>query len=346
MNARMPRMKWIPGDVRSWRGLALRWSVPLLLLLAGLVYITAMPGHSYRGTLSPLSTSARELHDGLQGHVRHLAARIGERNVWHAERLQAAAAYIRERLEGFGYAVDMLPVRADGLTVWNVAAELRGSGPGDEVLVVGAHYDSVRGSPGANDNASGVAALLELARMMATDRPSRTVRFLAFVNEEPPFFQTEYMGSRVYALLARERNENIVGMLSLETLGYYSDRPRSQRYPFPFRFFYPDTGNFIGFVGNLSSRELVRHAVGTFRRRAAFPSEGVAAPGWVTGVGWSDHASFWEEGYAAIMVTDTALFRYEHYHASTDTPDKLDYEALTRVVEGLAHVVRELSTVK
>lgn len=339
----MPRIRLMPGDVRGWRRLALRWLMPLLLLFAGLVYVIGMPGYSHQGPLAPLSPRAQGLHDRLQDHVRYLATRLGERNVWRSEALRAAADYIRERLEHSGYTVELQPIQSGDLTVMNVAAEVPGGALADEILVLGAHYDSVRGSPGANDNASGVAALLELARVMATARPSRTVRFVAFVNEEPPFFQSGLMGSRAYARRARERGENVVGMLSLETIGYYSNEPGSQRYPFPFRFFYPGKGDFIGFVGNLSSRRLVRRAIGSFRRNASFPSEGIAAPGWMTGIGWSDHASFWNEGYAAIMVTDTALFRYEHYHESTDTSDKLDFRRLTHVVEGLGYVVRELS---
>ena len=151
------------------------------------------------------------------------------------------------------------------------------------------------------------------------------------------------MGSRVYASRARQQQENIVGMLSLETLGYYSEAPDSQEYPFPFSFFYPDTANFIGFVGNIGSRRLVRSCLAAFRRTTLFPSEGTAAPGWITGIGWSDHWSFWREGYKAIMITDTAFFRYEHYHTLQDTPEKIDYDRLARVTKGLAEVVTDLA---
>jgi len=154
------------------------------------------------------------------------------------------------------------------------------------------------------------------------------------------------MGSRVYASHSRSRNENIVGMLSLETMGYYSEAPGSQEYPIPFSLFYPHTANFIGFVGNIRSRQLVRLSLDAFRRKAQFPSEGTAAPGWITGIGWSDHWSFWREGYRAIMVTDTAFFRYEHYHTLEDTPEKIDYNRLARVTNGLAEVVAELANSK
>jgi Zn-dependent M28 family amino/carboxypeptidase len=211
------------------------------------------------------------------------------------------------------------------------------------MLIVGAHYDSVPGCPGANDNASGVAGLLEIARLLAVHKPARTVRFVAFVNEEPPFFRSDDMGSRVYARRCAERGEQIVGALVLETIGCYTDAPRSQHYPFPFNLFYPSTGDFIAFVGNVSSRDLVRRCVGSFRSHAAFPSEGGGVPGWITGVGWSDHWSFWREGYPALMVTDTAPFRYPHYHTPEDTLDKIDFERMARVVEGLSHVVTDLA---
>jgi Zn-dependent M28 family amino/carboxypeptidase len=163
-----------------------------------------------------------------------------------------------------------------------------------------------------------------------------------FVNEEPPFFATDGMGSFVHAKRAKERNEKIVAMLSLETMGYYSETKGSQHYPFPFSYLYPDTGNFIGFVGNLKSGALVRKIVRLFREHAEFPSEGIAAPAFIPGIGWSDHWSFWQHGYPALMVTDTAPFRYRHYHTPEDTEDKIDYEKLARVTIGLKAVVEGL----
>ncbi|MCI0362486.1 MAG: M28 family peptidase, partial [Phycisphaerales bacterium] len=196
----------------------------------------------------------------------------------------------------------------------------------------------------ANDNGSGVAATLALARAFAESKPDRTLRFVLFANEEPPYFQTENMGSLVYAKRCRERGENTVAMLSLETIGYYSDAPGSQTYPIkPIGWVYPTTGNFIGFVGNYNSRKLVRQAIKSFRAHAQFPSEGGALPGWIPGVGWSDHWAFWQAGYPAIMLTDTAPFRYPHYHSIHDTPDKLDYDRMARVVDGLRPVVADLA---
>lgn len=320
-------------------------ALPLLLGLIGatFVFVISMPGKSYRGPLQPLNAQEQRIRDTLRSHVHVLAQRIGERNVWHHEALQQAAFYIERTWRNQGYEPDEQVFEAHGKPVQNLAVELTGRRKPDELLIVGAHYDSVLGSPGANDNGTGVAALLELSRLLRDSALRLSVRFVAFTNEEPPFCFTQEMGSRVYASQSRRHGDKIIGMLSLETIGYYSDEPGSQRYPFPFDYLYPDTGSFIGFVGNLSSRRLVRAAVKAFRAHTAFPSEGVAAPGWITGIGWSDHWSFWQEGYPAIMVTDTALFRYDHYHAHSDTPDRIDYARTARVVAGLARMITELA---
>lgn len=327
----------------NWLGLIISGSVVAGVLVAGLLVVMRMPGETYTGSFLPLTKTEKTVQDRLQQHVYNLAGRIGERNIWHYASLVAAATYLDEELRTLGYEVKTQAYPTMELTVKNLEAELTGVSQPEETIIVGAHYDSVLGSPGANDNGSGVAALLEIAHLLADQKLPRTVRFVAFANEEPPFFYTEAMGSRVYARRSRHRGEHIVAMLSLECFGYYSEEPGSQRYPFPFGLFYPEVGNFIGFVGNLSSRTLVREAVATFRRQTPFPSEGTAAPGWLTGIHWSDHWAFWKEGYPAIMVTDTALFRYGHYHASTDTPDKLDYPRLARVTVGIASVITELA---
>ncbi|MEJ2722147.1 MAG: M28 family peptidase [bacterium] len=294
-----------------------------------------------------LSSSAREPFSidtsRLVRHVVVLADSIGERHVWRAEALGEAAAYIESEFRKSGYHVNGLTYEVAGTVVTNLEGALPGSGAGGEAVVIGAHYDTVVGCPGANDNASGVAALLEIARVLADRRPTRSLRFVAFVNEEPPFFQTDLMGSRRYARACASKGEKITGMLSLETLGYYSSEPGSQRYPFPFSLFYPSTGNFAGFVGNLSSRSLVGRVKRAFERNSDFPCESAAVPGWLTGIGWSDHWSFWKAGYAALMVTDTALFRYDAYHTREDTPDRVDFESLARVAAGLVWVAADLA---
>ena len=304
-------------------------------------YMVAMPGKSYAGGLQPLSEEERALADRLSRHVRAIASR--EHNVWTAPALEMAAQYIERTLSEQGHAVAAQRFRYQSSEVRNIEVQIAGGASASEIIVVGAHYDSIAGATGANDNGSGVAAVLELARLMRGAQLERSVRFVAFVNEEPPFYRTGEMGSQYYARRSRERGENVVAMLSLETIGYYSDRGGSQRYPFPLGLFYPASGNFVAFVSKLGSRRLLHRALGAFRRHAEFPSEGVAAPAFIPGVDWSDHWSFWQQGYPALMVTDTALYRYPWYHSVQDTPDKIDYERLARVVTGLGGMIEELA---
>lgn len=317
-----------------------------VLLGAGLLgwgFMIRMPLQSFRGPLPPLSPEQTALRDGLRRDVTKLAAEIGERNVFQPDQLRAAAEFVASALAEAGYQVRRQDFAVQGQTCQNLEVERPGNARREEIVIIGAHYDSVHGSPGANDNGSGVAGLLALARAWAGREPARTVRFVAFVNEEPPFFQTEHMGSLVYARRCQQRRENIVAMVSLETIGCYDSAPGSQKYPFPVGWFYPSRGDFIGFVSNTRNGPLVRRCVAAFRRHAQFPSEGGALPGVLPGIGWSDHWAFWQVGYPAVMVTDTAPFRYPHYHTKQDTPDKLDYERLVRVVHGLDQVLEELA---
>lgn len=272
-----------------------------------------------------------------------MSATIGERNVHRVGSLQTTIDYLRENLIQAGYAVKELTYQVEGHAVSNLEAELAGSAPVEGAVIVGAHHDSVAGTVGADDNTSGVAATLELARLLESNKPHRTIRFVFFVNEEPPYFQTDGMGSLVYARQLKPNGIPVSAMISLEMLGFYSAAPGSQKYPTPLSLFYPNRGNFIGFVGNPESRDLVRLAIRKFRESAEFPSEGVAAPASWPGIGWSDHWSFWQEGYPAIMITDTALFRNPYYHTSGDTVDKLDFEKMARVVDGIREVVISLA---
>jgi len=322
--------------------------LPWLVLVTGAIILipldTKMPGASYQGPLPPLTSTEQALQADLKRHVEELASHIGERNMHHRDALQAAARYVETQLQAAGLTVAREPYEIDGDSASNLVATLRGNSRPDEIVIVGAHYDSIFGSPGANDNASGVAALLCIARALAAEGDNhRTIRFIAFVNEEPPYFQTWSMGSRVHARQAKSRGEKIVAMLSLETIGYYSEDFNSQFFPYHLGIFYPWAGNFVGFVADRNSRELLFKSVEVFRRHTRFPSEGLAAPAWITGVDWSDHWSFWEEDYAALMVTDTAPYRYPHYHTREDMPDKICFDCLTRVTGGLIHVVKVLS---
>jgi hypothetical protein len=300
-----------------------------------------MPGKnvSVPDSLSPEDVALRA---ELEGDVRKLAGEIGERNISHFTALNMATDFIEKSFSDVGLKPQRDSYDLHGFACHNIETEIHGAS--SRIVIVGAHYDSVIGSPGANDNGSGVAAMLALARRFAGKPTGHSLRFVAFVNEEPPYFQSSRMGSFVYASRCKARADQISAMISLETIGYFSDAPRSQTYPIlGIGAFYPTTANFIGFVGNLRSRDLVRRAIATFRRQGKIPSQGAAMPGFVPGVSWSDQWSFWQHGYPGIMITDTALFRYPHYHAATDTPDKLDYDRFALVVSGVQKVIEEIA---
>jgi hypothetical protein len=309
-----------------------------------------MPGKNV-SKAGPLSPDEIVLREELRANVQKLAGEIGERNMWHYAQLNAAADFIEDSFSRVGLRTRRDSYEMGGQPCHNIEAEIPGNRP--EIIVIGAHYDSVFGSPGANDNGSGVAALLALAQRFAareTERspprrtPNKTLRFVAFVNEEPPYFLSGEMGSLVYARRCKERGDKISAMISLETIGYFSDAPHSQTYPSPgLGVFYPKVGNFIGFVSNVKSRALLRRVIALFRKQGKIPSEGASLPAFIPGVSWSDQWSFWQHGYPAIMVTDTAPFRYPYYHSSNDTPDKLDYDRFTLVVSSMEKVIQELA---
>lgn len=321
--------------------------VILVIAILGWRVVLWMPGTNLSGSPAPLSVNDVVVRDALRRDAEKLAGEIGERNLVHFEALTAAASYLAKGLTESGYSVEHNAFEVDTSngrrSTVNLIAELRGTDKPDEIVIIGAHYDSREGTPGADDNASGSAAVLSLARTFATAKPGRTLRFLFFTNEE--YFRQDLMGSLTYAKLCRKRGDNIVAMVSLETIGHYSDVAGSQKYPFPINLFYPSTGNFLGFVGNIGSRSLVRSAIRSFRAVATVPSRGVAAPEFIDGVGWSDQWSFWRQGYPGIMITDTAPFRNPHYHEPTDKPDTLDYERLARAVVGVESVVRALAEI-
>lgn len=326
----------------------------LLALIAGggLVYLNwqyGMPGNSYRGDLPPLTPEQTAIAANLNRHVTTIAAR--PHHTRDIKALAAAADYIERVLGDFGYSVASQSYRVDGVMVRNLEVRIPGRVKGAGTLILGAHYDSTDDGPGANDNGSGSAALLELARLLQGESQAADLRLVWFVNEEPPYFQGPDMGSVRYAKQVALAGERILGMLSLETMGYYRDDEGSQKYPHGImRMFFPGAGDYIAFVGNHTSRALVRRTVGAFRAQAAFPSEGLALPtdiGWLEHVseplGYSDHWSFWQQNVPALMVTDTAFMRYPHYHKASDTVDKIDFARLARVTEGLVGTIKALA---
>lgn len=305
------------------------------------------------------TVNSERLQSNLKTHVIELAQKIGFRNTIQYEGLNRARDYIVESFESLGYKVELerytvvqrrgfdlygpektLPV----VEVANVIAQKQGDT--DEKLILGAHYDTVIGTLGADDNASGVAALLELARLLKDSQHRATIKFIAYVNEEPPYFQTEEMGSFVSAELSAKRREKVLGMISLECIGFFSDAANSQKYPAPLKYFYPDQGNFVSFVGNRASRTLVKRSIEAFRRANVLPSEGASLPEVIREIGFSDQWSYWIRGYKALMVTDTAHLRNPNYHTMQDTADSLDYDRMSRVVEGMLQVSHELAELR
>jgi Zn-dependent M28 family amino/carboxypeptidase len=257
--------------------------------------------------------------------------------------MKKAAEILDAELRRMGHTVVERSFQLHGETFVNLEVEIPGSGSAREIVVVGAHYDTHRRSPGADDNASGCAVLLELARELRGQPSARTLRLVFFALGERPHLGTDEMGSRAWLRDAEKRGENVVAMLALDSLGVYYDAPSSQHYPFPLNFYYPDQGDFVGFLGNLSSRDMVHTCVRAFRETGRMPAEGLAAPGWVPGVKMSDHASFWRAGLPAVLVSDTMSWRNLNFHDPLDTGDYLDFERMARVVTGLLQVVRRLA---
>lgn len=334
-------MRWASVRRRLWF-----YGSIVAALLSFVLYMTAMPGARHEGPLPRASQEVEALSLALRSHVVALSETLGERRAGHGDSLEQAEQYLVSVAEGIAAqgraAVRLEGLGAEGAHASNVILELPGKTP--ELVLVGAHYDSAEGTKGADDNASGVASALELARLLSSGPHHKTIRFVLFANEELPFFGTPRMGALAHARGCRQRGEEVSAMLSLESIGYYSESKGSQRYPWSVGLFYGDRGDFVGFVGNLGSRSLVRDAIGTFRRTTPFPSEGAALPSGVPGVGWSDHWAFWETGYPAIMVTGTAVFRNPNYHQPTDEASTVDYLKLARVTAGLRHVIAQLAT--
>ena len=297
-------------------------------------YCIRMPGRSYRGALPEPDAQLQASAGRLREHVQVLSDKIGVRNVWKPKKLQQAAQYIEDSFTALQFVPKSEIVNDKGNR--NIIVDIYGSRYRDRIIVVGAHYDTVPSSPGADDNASGIAALLELARIFHDKKLPVTLRLAAFVNEERPFFGGDQMGSLFNARRSKELGEHIIGMYSLEMIGFYSDARHSQYYPRPVRRFYPRTGNFIAFVGNLMSRDFLHQSLSAFRQSAEFPSQGLVAPQLlVPDIRRSDNAAFWFHGYPAVMITDTSNFRNWNYHNAGDTYDTLDYRRMALVVEGL-----------
>lgn len=310
-------------------------------------YKWGMAGPNNKPIQPPLSDQEVEVRDLVRGHVESLAGLIGIRHDSRPSSLDATVAYIQHQFESLG---QLVRVETYPTAVWeakNLVVEWPGNKRPDDIVILGGHYDTVRGTPGADDNATAIAGLLAVCRLLKGRTFAKTIRFVAFANEEPPHFSTKTMGSMVYAKGCRTRGDRIHAMICLEMLGYYDTAPGTQTYPAELpKIVSPllrSTGDFIALVSNIASRRQLRRFTRGFKSVAKSPVTSVPVPKardllWV-----SDHGPFWDQGYPALMVTDTAWFRNPHYHAPTDTPETLDYDRMARVVGGVAGGVAKLA---
>jgi Zn-dependent M28 family amino/carboxypeptidase len=269
--------------------------------------------------------------------VQFLAGTIGQRSWKDLDKLAASAEFIESRMQASGCTTEQQHFPFRDNTYTNIITKITGTDPDcHEILVVGAHYDSCEGTPGADDNASGIAGLLELARLTKEKPLRRTVRYVAYCLEEPPAYGTRHMGSYVHAESLHDEGAKVFGMISLEMLGYYRDEKGSQYYPSSlFRPFYPDTGNFIAFVGNFSSQKFSNSVKSAFTSVSSFPIESLYGFSIIPGVDFSDHRNYWKFAYPAFMITDTSFYRNPNYHDSGDLPDTLDYDRMTLLTKAL-----------
>jgi Peptidase family M28 len=312
------------------------------IVIGFLLTLTIQSPLGYTGTMEKPLPDHQKTVERLREHVRVLTKRIGDRSVYHPENLEKTADYIESFYREIGVSVKREPYGFNQTTVCNITAQVAAPAPKTH-YVLGAHYDTVVGTVGADDNASAIAVQLETARhlahVMAEEPPDISVKFVSFTLEEPPVFGTREMGSRVYALKARKEKEAIDGMICLEMVGYTCHTPGCQSYPFPLMFFgYPKQGDFIGIVGNLGSWGLTRSLSRTFSKNPNLPVVKLTIPfgGWLLpAVRLSDHASFWDQGFKAVMITDSAFYRNPHYHLLSDTMDKLDFNFMCELVKSL-----------
>ncbi|MFL6711501.1 MAG: M28 family peptidase [Sulfurifustis sp.] len=326
--------------------------VLLSLLVATGAAILVQPFVRARTSAPPAVDASR-----LEAHVRALSAGFFPRSFDHPEQLDAAASYIHAQFLKAGAKVDVQPYRVAGVTYRNVIARYGpDAGP---LLVIGAHYDTfseieawgaprsgdlAAHTPGADDNASGVAGLIELARLLGRSPPRIAVELVAYTLEEPPHFHSDTMGSAHHARRLRKSGRDVALMISLEMIGYFSAAPRSQQYPFTaLGLFYPDRGDFIAAVGRIRDWPATRKVKAAMLGASDLPVFSINSPAFVPGVDFSDHRSYWNEGFPALMVTDTAFYRNPHYHQSSDTADRLDYASMAKVVRGVYAVVQSYS---
>lgn len=320
-----------------------------LLIVFGLFaywYLVRCEGDREGEPLEKHSTyNLAEIKKELQADIASMQG-LGPRNSQNKiayEQLRKCEAWIIEKWKSQGYTVKLHDVSFGGRKYYNIEIEIPGSLYPPEIVIVSGQYDTLPDSPGANNNGSGMAVLFQLSKMLKDIHPKRTLRLIAFVNEEDPFFGTEVMGSYLYAKRSYELNEDIKVMMSLDAIGIYKDDAGTQKLPFPFSMFYPDRGNFLAFIGNLSSRSFVKEVTAAFKKGSSFPIEAGIAPEWVEGVTWSDHSSFWKFGYQGVQITDTGGFRSDSHTTKEDTMEKINFDALSRIAVGMYSVALDLT---
>ena len=289
-----------------------------------------------------------QIESQLRLHVDRLAGLIGPRYLQKPKTITATIGYIEGQWANMGYSCARECYDALGDEATNIIVEQPGSKRSDEIILLGAHYDTVHSTPGADDNASAVAVLLEVGRLLRQHQSNRTIRYIAFACEEPPYFNVDAMGSQHHARQSRLRGDKILGMLCLEMVGYYSDAANSQRVPplIPKRLrrLFPHRGNFLAAVGNMPSWRLCWRFRSGFKRGArSMPLFSICLPEKISEIRLSDNSSFWDQGYPALMLTDTSFLRNPNYHRATDTPDTLDYKRMTEVTLGVASALRYLA---
>ena len=317
----------------------------VVFLLFGIIFIPGCHGHAdgidEDGRTSMINI--QQTGERLEAHLRTLTELIGERSVRFPENLNKTTDYIQSFYKDIGIEVHREPYDYSDFQVNNVVAEISSGPQPSRRYLLGAHYDSVSGTVGADDNASAIAVQLETARglkaLLGQENFDLAVTFVSFALEEPPVYGTRYMGSRVYAKKARKEREKIDGMICLEMVGYACHKPGCQHYPFPLGFFgYPKEGNYIGIVGNFKSGGFTKALFKAFQKNPELPAIKLKVPlngRILPAVRLSDHASFWDQRFKAVMITDTAFFRNPHYHRASDTMEKLDYRFMAELVESL-----------
>ena len=313
----------------------------ILKILISAVIVVAAVGWfiSQPAFRSPRPTTTVAAAGRLRNHVVALSQTFHPRDWRHVDNLNRCADYIAGQLTLSGATVESQPFTAQGLQYRNVIARF-GHGKGHK-LILGAHYDAFEGSPGADDNASGVAVLIETAMLLGREQPDREVEIVAYSLEEPPFFRTPFMGSAVHARSIATEKDAVTGVIVLEMVGCFRDDQGSQKYPVPLlQLFYPNRGNYLTVVGSLTQGAWIKSVKREMAAVTDLPVRSIRGPGIIPGIDFSDHVNYWSLGIPAVMITDTAFYRNMAYHTESDTAERLDYDRMAKVAVAVYEATR------